>query len=150
MKKIKYLKTISLLLMFFFFYGCNKDLPIEEKQEIERYKNSPRDSRIIGQWKFKNEKNEEFIINYRLDGIIEQAIAVYNDEGEVIKYKKDEDMEVYFYTESNEIIHQYIVIRKNRLMGKSYADSTNYRIEADSLYIHLDAKGVKMNMNIED
>lgn len=59
------------------FWGCGK-LSGSQKQEIERYKNSPRDPRLIGQWKIMTKKNE-FVIDFRQDGRVMYGLPVYDE-----------------------------------------------------------------------
>jgi hypothetical protein len=145
MKRMNYLIPFLVIALFPFFCSCEK-LSDSEKQEIERYQKSFRDPQLIGQWEFRDEKNEAYLLIYTTDGLVDQARAIYNDKRELITYKRDK-MEVYFYTDDN-VIYQYIVNRGT--LGTSYSSSVNYSIEKDTLLLNSNTKGIRVNVKIEN
>lgn len=128
------------------FWGCGK-LSDSQKQEIERYKNSPRDPRLIGQWKIMTKKNE-FVIDFRQDGRVMYGLPVYDENNKITHYKNDKQ-EVYFYTEKDSII-KYYEVRGGFYGVFDYEE--RYKIDKDTLYKYLygfENKGVKVNIDIK-
>ena len=150
MKRLKYLIPITALLLFSHLWSCEK-LSDDEKEEIERYKNSHRDSRIFGQWEYiSSTTGEVYIIDFKRDGNMIVANPVYNENEDILHFKNN-DREMYYYTENDSVLNYYLVIRSFIHSSISYENS--YVIDDDtlnrySIIGHFLTKGVRTKVKL--
>ena len=150
MKRLKYLIPIIALLLFSHLWSCEK-LSDNEKEEIERYKNSHRDSQIFGQWEYiSSVTGEVYIVDFKRDGRMIVANPAYNENGDIIHFKKN-NSETYYYTENDSILYKYEVIRSFIHSSISHIDI--YEIDGDTLYRYNDIgyffdKGVRTKVKL--
>ncbi len=136
MKKIKQFISFVFLLFVFCLGSCDKAGIVRDKQIIERIKNSPRDTRLIGKWKVGNTNKESeniFAINFREDAVVERAFPVYDKNNKIAYFKRDK-VEIYFYTENDSVLNYYTI--HYDLFHGSYNSSGYYKINKDTLYLY--------------